>query len=105
MKNKPSKKHSILLKNASHQIIKLEANVNYTVFYTYEGKTEIMSYSLKNYQNFLHHPFVRVNRSCIVNLRFFENICTQNKKIQLKDGSEIQISRRRFEEVCRNISE
>lgn len=104
MKNSPSLKHLNLLKDARKQVIKLVADANYTVFHLGDGKSAVMSYSLKNYQNYLNYPFVRVNKSCIVNLRFLENLCTENKRIQLKDGSEIQISRRRFNEVYKNIS-
>ncbi|MFN3848538.1 MAG: LytTR family transcriptional regulator DNA-binding domain-containing protein [Spirosomataceae bacterium] len=104
MKNSPSRKHLDLLQDARKQVIKLVADANYTVFYLGDGKSAVMSYSLKNYQNYLNYPFVRVSKSCIVNLHFLESFCTENKKIQLKDGSEIRVSRRRFEEVCRNIS-
>lgn len=104
MKNKLSRKHETLLKDAPRQIIRLEADTNYTIFYLYSGKRQVMSYSLKNYQEALTYPFVRVNKSCIINLNFFRNIDASSKKILLKDGSEFQISRRRFDEVCKNIS-
>ncbi|MFY7912950.1 MAG: LytTR family transcriptional regulator DNA-binding domain-containing protein [Emticicia sp.] len=104
MKNRPSRKHETLLKDASKQIIRLQADTNYTIFYMQSGQTQVMSYSLKNYQDALTFPFIRVNKSCIINLHFFRNIDATSKKILLKDGSEFQISRRRFEEVCRNIS-
>lgn len=104
MKNRPSRKHETLLKDAPKQIIRLEADTNYTIFYLQDGKTQVMSYSLKNYQEALTYPFIRVNKSCIINLYFFRNIDSATKKILLKDGSEFQISRRRFEEVCKNIS-
>lgn len=104
MKNKPSKKHLYLLENAHNQIIKLESDVNYTVFYLNDGKTQLMSYSLKNYQNHFNHPFIRVNKSCIINLSYLQCFSSKCKTIQMNDGSQIRVSRRRFEEVLRNIS-
>ncbi len=104
MKNQPRKKHQHLLQNIDNQIIRLQSVQNYTQFFLQNGRTEIMSYTLKNYQDMLSLPFLRVNKSCIINLDYFQHICTENKRIRMKDGSEIQISRRRFEEVCKNIS-
>jgi DNA-binding LytR/AlgR family response regulator len=104
MKNQPHPKHLFLLQNAYYQVIKLEANENYTKFFLENGTTKMMSYSLKNYQNHFNHPFIRVNKSCIVNLSYYLNICSENKTIQLKDGSKIKVSRRRMEEVLKNIS-
>lgn len=104
MKNKPSLKHKNILNDASFQIIRMEAKENYTMFFHLNGKTNMIAYTLKNYQDYLDYPFVRVNRSCIVNLFYFSNICYQNKKLQLTDGSQIQISRRRLESVLEKIS-
>lgn len=68
MKNTPSRKPLQLLQDARKQLIKLVADANYTVFHLGDGKSAVMSYSLKNYQNYLNYPFVRVSKSCIVNL-------------------------------------
>jgi DNA-binding LytR/AlgR family response regulator len=103
MKNKPHPKHFAIIKNANYQVIRLEGLQNYTKFIFGDGSIKLMSYSLKNYDNSLNFPFIRVSKSCIVNLSFFSKICSENKKINLIDGSEIQISRRRFNEVLKNI--
>ncbi|GGD49589.1 hypothetical protein GCM10011514_12200 [Emticicia aquatilis] len=104
MKNKPSKKHQQLLQNPDNQIIRLEGVLNYTKFILSNGKTVMMSYTLKNYQETLDLPFVRVSKSCIINIDFISTFCKENKKISLIDGSEIQISRRRFDSVLKGIS-
>ncbi|WP_337042672.1 LytTR family DNA-binding domain-containing protein [Emticicia sp. 17c] len=104
MKTTPSKKQLRLLQNAPKRIIKLVANANYTTFYLSNGKSVLMSYSLKRYQDYLSYPFIRVNKSCIANMFFLENLCPVSKKIKLEDGSEIRISRRRYNTVCKNIS-
>lgn len=104
MKNRPSKKHEVLLKDAENHIVRLEADTNYTIFYLQGGRTHVMSYSLKNYQEALAYPFVRVNKSCIINVQFLHKFYSSEKRVLLQDGSEFQISRRRFDEVCKNIS-
>ena len=103
MKNQPHSKHRILLQNAHNQVVRLEGVDNYTKFFLENGDTKLMSYSLKNYQESLSFPFLRVSKSCIVNLHYFSNISTEKKRIHLTDGSEIQISRRRFDDVLKMI--
>lgn len=99
MKYKPSPKHSVLLQDAHSKIIRLEAQQNYTLFFLNNGKTNLMSYNLKKYQDFFNYPFVRVSRSSIVNLTFCSGLSPETKKISLSDGTEVQISRRRFEKI------
>jgi DNA-binding LytR/AlgR family response regulator len=103
MKNKPRQNHLWLIENAKDEVIKLEAIQNYTKFIFEDGSSRLMSYTLKNYQNSLEFPFVRVSKSCIVNLNFCSDFSPETKKIWISDGSEIQISRRRLIEVSANI--
>ncbi len=104
MKNQPHQKHKLLLQNAHFQVVRLEGLQNYTKFIFQDGSERLMSYTLKNYSESLTFPFLRVSKSCIVNLYFCQNISSESKKIMFKNGSEIQVSRRRFEEVCKNLS-
>ena len=102
MKNierKHRKGHANLLKSAPEHIIRLEANINYTSFVMQSGKRKIMSYTLAMYGMILPQSFIRVNRSCIVNMNFIKNLDSETKKVVLKDGTEIQISRRRWNDV------
>ena len=103
MKHTPSKKHLVILRDKASKIIRIESLKNYTRFVMINGKTEMMAYCLKEYQNYFSFPFVRINRSCIVNLHYFTNIYTLEKKVVLTDGSEVQISRRRLENVIQQI--
>lgn len=104
MKNKPNLQHSFLLQNAHSQVIRLEGAENYTKFIFDDGRTKLMSYTLKNYDNTLNFPFIRVNKSCIININFCLSLCQVNKRVQLSDGTEIQISRRRLGEVSKFIA-
>ncbi|RYU94393.1 LytR/AlgR family response regulator transcription factor [Emticicia agri] len=100
---KPHRTHTKLLFRASENIVRLEANINYTTFILNGGKQKIMSYTLKKYDSMLPHSFVRVNRSCIVNINFIANLNFDHKTVLLKDGTEILISRRRLETVRQNM--
>ena len=93
------KGHEALLTETQHEIIRLEGNINYTIFILITGKPKVMSYTLAMYDFLLPQNFIRVSKSCIVNVNFMEKLDADNKKIYLKDGSEIKISRRRWSEV------
>jgi DNA-binding LytR/AlgR family response regulator len=101
---KRRKGHENLLKSAPEHIIRLEANINYTSFVMQSGKRKIMSYTLAMYGLILPQSFIRINRSCIINRKFVSNLNTEDKKIILKDGTEIQISRRRWNEVSKWVA-
>ena len=100
---KPHRTHNKLLFRASENIVRLEANINYTTFILNGGKQKVMSYTLKVYDTILPESFVRVNRSCIVNTNFVADLNFDHKTVVLKDGTEIVISRRRLETVRQNM--
>lgn len=107
MKNKlrsPHKEHKKLLCEAHKNTIRLEANINYTTFVLQTGKHQTMSYNLAVYDMMLPQTFIRVNRSCIINKFFIESLNSANKKITLKDGTEFQVSRRRWNDVSENVA-
>ena len=101
---KPQRTHEKLLLSASEKVVRLEANLNYTTFILNGGKQKVMSYTLKMYDVLLPHPFLRVNRQCIINMNFIDTLNSNNKIIMLKDGTEILISRRRWEKVSQNVA-
>jgi DNA-binding LytR/AlgR family response regulator len=84
------------------QVIRIEADVNYSHLILNTGKRIILARTLKAYEKDLSFPFLRVNRSCIINLLFFD-YQTENQTIRLQDGFETQISRRRTEKVFKAI--
>ncbi len=101
---KHRKGHENLIKSAPEHIIRLEANINYTSFVMQSGKRKIMSYTLAMYDMLLPQSFIRVNRSCIINRKFIKNLNSIDKTLILKDGTEIQISRRRWNEVSQYVA-
>ncbi len=95
--------HEKLIDEAVSEVIRLEANINYTLFVLRTGKSKIMSYTLGMYGLLLSEGFLRVNRSCIINTKFISSFDRENKQVLLNDGTLVKISRRRWEEVSNRI--
>jgi two-component system, LytTR family, response regulator len=77
-----------------NEIIRLEGSGNYTLFYLMDGRQILTSKSLVFYEELLSFPFVRVHKSCLVNIHY----ATQRKTptlLSLSDGSEVHVARRR----------
>ncbi len=101
---KRRKGHEKMLTEAPQNIIRLEASINYTNFILQTGKIQIMSYYVSMYGVLLPQTFIRVNKSCIINKSFIKNLNVEDKVVTLKDGYEVQISRRRWAEVLLNVA-
>lgn len=76
----------------------LEANINYTLFYMSDGTKVLSSLTLKRHQEKLSEwKFLRVNRTHLVNQNFVKEIKTKNETsfLGMTDGREFRVSRRR----------
>jgi DNA-binding LytR/AlgR family response regulator len=100
---KPQNRHKTLLASASRNIVRLEANINYTTFFLETGKRKIMSYTIGIYNEVLPKQFVRLNKSVIINADFVSKVDSEQKMIVLNDGSEFLVSRRRWQFVHENL--
>lgn len=80
-------------------IIKLEANGSYTLFYLKQNRKLLVSKNLKEYENLLTDcKFYRVHHSCLINLNEVEKyVKLDGGYIVLKDGSHANISQKRKE--------
>ncbi|HEY3371857.1 MAG TPA: LytTR family DNA-binding domain-containing protein [Prolixibacteraceae bacterium] len=90
---------------AINQIIRLEADGNYSRIFL-EGKKEyLVCKTLKDYQEILeHHNFLRTHQSHLINCRKISAyIKTDGGYIAMADGSSIPISRQKREEVLKHI--
>jgi two-component system, LytTR family, response regulator len=76
------------------EIIKLEGAGNYTLFYLTNGRQILTSKSLVFYEELLSFPFVRVHKSCLVNIHYATHRTTPTL-LTLSDGSEVPVARRR----------
>ena len=79
------------------EIVRLEGSGNYTNFFLKDGTKMLVSRTLKEYETLLDgQAFVRVHKSCIVNLEFVRKFYVKKEgELELADGQQIKISRRR----------
>jgi len=86
-------------------IVKCEADDNYTHFYFVNGKPLIVSKTLKEFEDILaDHGFMRVHKSYLVNMHYVVRLDKEGL-LWLKDGSYVAVSRRRKKEVLDILSE
>jgi DNA-binding LytR/AlgR family response regulator len=83
-------------------ITHLESDINYTLVHLNNGKQQILSYTLGKVHASLPVDFIRVNRGIVVNLHYLKK--QQAGKVWLKNGHSLVVSRRRMEEVEKNIN-
>ena len=87
------------------EVTRIEADINYSRLFLASGKRIILARTLKAYEKDLPFPFLRVNRSCMININFLHrNQMPEDKTIRMIDGTEIAISRRRMNLVSQAIS-
>ena len=88
---------SIELKN----IIRLEADRNYTRFFFADRKEFLSAKTLKDYEEMLpEENFIRVHRAHLVNKLFIQQY-ERDGFLLLTDGSKVEVSRRKKEQVQR----
>jgi two-component system LytT family response regulator len=87
-----------------NEIIRLEGESNYTRFYFVNQKPMLVSKTLKEYEDILlDHNFLRVHKSHLVNKKFVKHLDKEGL-LWLTDGNHIAVSRRKKEEVMRELS-
>jgi two-component system LytT family response regulator len=98
---KPNQKRKLVLKTLENihvvdldEIIRCEADRNYTQFYLVGGKKILVSKTMKDFETLLSpHQFLRVQQSHLINLNFVDRY---NKghggSLMMKDGSEVPLS-------------
>lgn len=85
-------------------IIRLEGESNYTRFFLSNHKPVLVSKTLKEYEELLlPHDFLRVHKSYLVNRSFVRHI-DRDGVLVLSDGSKILVSRRKKEEVMKELT-
>jgi two-component system, LytTR family, response regulator len=82
-----------------HEIIRCEAMSAYTKFYTHNNRQLVSSRNLGEYEELLSaYQFIRTHKSHLVNKTFISYLDHEGFVI-LKDGTKVEVSRRRKEEV------
>lgn len=84
---------------ASKDIIRMEADGNYTRFFLKDKKPLLTSKTLKEYDDLLSgQDFIRVHRTHLVNKKFVKCIVA-NHELLMEDNTAVEVSRRKWEEV------
>ncbi|GAB3702820.1 hypothetical protein GCM10027592_32610 [Spirosoma flavus] len=88
-------------------ILYLQGEGNYTFLYTRDRKRYLVSKTLKEFEKLLNATlFLRIHKSYIVNLGYvMQHICPKSRQVQLANGREIDISRRRVKDISRQLSQ
>ena len=88
----------------TENIIKLQANGNFTDVYLTDGSCKMICKFLKHFDELLSAPFVRIHRSFIVNTRFIKSYSkSAGGFVTLLDGSEIEVSATYKEQLLKVI--
>lgn len=82
-----------------NEIIRLEGDRNYTMFYLSGERKHLASKTLKEYEELLNDKgFVRIHKSHLVNSIFVDSL-SQDGIVLMKDKSQVEVSRRRLPDV------
>ncbi|MEP7230408.1 MAG: LytTR family DNA-binding domain-containing protein [Ginsengibacter sp.] len=85
-------------------IIRCEGMSNYTKFYFSNRHSITTSKTIKDYEEILFpHKFMRIHKSHLINSEFVSGYSSQNSSLVMKDGSIVEISRRRKREVLQDL--
>ena len=91
-----------------HEIVRLQSDDNYTIFYTKNGEKIVASKTIRTFEEmFAPFNFFRVHRSHIINLNYIRKfIKGEGSHLIMDDGVKIEVSRRRktaFAEKLREL--
>ena len=85
------------------QIIRLEADSNYTYIFTIDRKPILMAKVIREYEDLLRpFGFLRTHRSHLINIAHITNV-TECGTIMMDDQSIAEISRRKRKEILATI--
>ena len=86
-------------------IIRLEADSSYTHIHLVNKRPFIASKTLKHFEEMLEEfNFIRTHKSHLVNPRHITRLSSDNEFVLLTDGSRIEVSRRKKEDVQKQLN-
>lgn len=86
------------------EILRLEADSSYTHIHLTNRKPFVASKTLKHFEEMLEEfGFIRTHKSHLVNPRFINRISNDNEFVLLKDGTRVEVSRRKKDEVLHQL--
>ncbi|WAC12744.1 LytR/AlgR family response regulator transcription factor [Dyadobacter pollutisoli] len=88
-----------------YEILRLEADRNYTVIHLEGKRPFVASKTLKHFEEMLDQfKFIRTHKSHLVNAAHIVRISNNNEYLILTDGSRVEVSRRKKDEVQQNLN-
>ena len=98
----PTKEGMIFLK--VNDIIRLQSESNYTLFYLIGNKKILVSKTLKNFEEkLLAYNFLRIHQSNLINLAHMKEIDHGDNFVLMTDGSKVEISKRKKKEFLDSL--
>lgn len=86
-------------------ILRLEADRSYTHIHLVNKRPFIASKTLKHFEEMLDEfKFIRTHKSHLVNPRHITRISNDNEFVLLSDGSKVEVSRRKKDEVLQQLN-
>ncbi len=87
-------------------IVRCQADANYTNFFLTNKKKLVISKTLKEFEELLHeYDFIRVHHSHLINLHHVQNYARgEGGTITLSDGSQVDVSRRKKDEFLSRLA-
>jgi two-component system LytT family response regulator len=86
------------------EILRLEADRNYTLIHLNGKRPFLASKTLKHFEEMLEEfNFIRTHKSHLVNPQHITRLTHNNEYVLLSDGSRVEISRRKKEEVQQHL--
>jgi two-component system, LytTR family, response regulator len=89
-----------------HTILHIESSSNYSKIYFVDGKNILVSKLLKEFEEILlPYRFYRIHNSHLINLKYIEKyLKLEGGQVKMKDGTILDIARRKKDEFLKLIS-
>jgi len=88
----------------TEDILRLEADKSYTQIHLFNKRPFIASKTLKHFEEMLDEfGFIRTHKSHLVNPRHITRISSDNGFVLLSDGTKVEVSRRKKDEVQQQL--
>lgn len=98
----PTKDGMMFLK--VNNIVRLQSESNYTIFYLIDKKKIVVSKTLKNYEEkLLPYNFLRIHQSHLINLAHMKEIDHSENFVLMIDESKVEISKRKKKEFMDSL--
>lgn len=87
-----------------NDIVRLQSESNYTLFYLTDKKKVLVAKTLKNFEEkLISYNFLRIHQSHLINLAHMREIDHGDNYVLMSDGSKVEISKRKKKEFMDSL--